>query len=128
MAMTLRVSLPVGPLGGRDAYPLNNFSRRRSVLRETKGRSAPLGAGPTERRFLRGGRGWTAALPKGTGAQRGTNCPWWQAYWVEARWGGTPACPRCKSTSERGGFLFECSEIPQRRPEGDGRAAESRRG
>jgi hypothetical protein len=29
MAMTLRVSLPVGPLGGRDAYPLNNGAARR---------------------------------------------------------------------------------------------------
>jgi Zn ribbon nucleic-acid-binding protein len=36
-----------------------------------------------------------------------------RAYWIEARWGGTPACARCKSThvwSERDGFLFECAD------------------
>ena len=36
-----------------------------------------------------------------------------RAYWIEARWGGTPACARCNSTrvwTERGGFLFECAE------------------
>jgi len=35
-----------------------------------------------------------------------------RAYWIEARWGGKPACARCKSTrvwSERGGVLFECA-------------------
>ena len=34
------------------------------------------------------------------------------AYWVEARWGGTPACARCKSTrvwTERDGKRFECA-------------------
>jgi Zn ribbon nucleic-acid-binding protein len=34
-------------------------------------------------------------------------------YWIEARWGGKPACARCNSTrvwTERGGFLFECAE------------------
>ena len=33
-------------------------------------------------------------------------------YWIEARWGGKPACARCSSTrvwTERGGFLFECA-------------------
>ena len=36
-----------------------------------------------------------------------------RAYWIEARWGGKPACARCESTrvwSERDGFLFECAE------------------
>jgi Zn ribbon nucleic-acid-binding protein len=36
-----------------------------------------------------------------------------RAYWIEARWGGEPACARCNSTRvwpERGGFLFECAE------------------
>ena len=36
-----------------------------------------------------------------------------RAYWIEARWGGEPACAACQSTrvwSERGGFLFECAE------------------
>ncbi len=36
-----------------------------------------------------------------------------RAYWIEARWGGGPACARCKSTrvwSERGGVLFECAK------------------
>ena len=36
-----------------------------------------------------------------------------RGYWIEARWGGQPACARCNSTrvwSERGGFLFECAE------------------
>jgi transposase-like protein/Zn ribbon nucleic-acid-binding protein len=36
-----------------------------------------------------------------------------RAYWIEARWGGTPACARCRSTrlwSERDGFLFECAD------------------
>ena len=36
-----------------------------------------------------------------------------RAYWIEARWGGTPCCARCKSTrvwEERGGVLFECAE------------------
>jgi hypothetical protein len=35
-----------------------------------------------------------------------------RAYWIEARWGGKPACARCKSErvwSERGGNLFECA-------------------
>ena len=34
-------------------------------------------------------------------------------YWIEARWGGHPACAACRSTrvwSERGGFLFECAD------------------
>lgn len=34
-------------------------------------------------------------------------------YWIEARWGGTPACARCGSTRvypERGGTLFECGD------------------
>jgi Zn ribbon nucleic-acid-binding protein len=33
-------------------------------------------------------------------------------YWIEARWGGKPACARCHSTrvwTERAGFLFECA-------------------
>src|SRR6185295_3115561 len=36
-----------------------------------------------------------------------------RAYWIEARWGGEPACARCGSKrvwAERGGFLFECGE------------------
>jgi transposase-like protein/Zn ribbon nucleic-acid-binding protein len=36
-----------------------------------------------------------------------------RAYWIEARWGGTPCCARCKSTRvwpERGGALFECAD------------------
>ena len=36
-----------------------------------------------------------------------------RAYWIEARWGGTPACARCRSTrvwTERGGILFECAD------------------
>ena len=36
-----------------------------------------------------------------------------RAYWIEARWGGKPACARCHSTrvwSERDGFLFECAD------------------
>jgi Zn ribbon nucleic-acid-binding protein/transposase-like protein len=36
-----------------------------------------------------------------------------RAYWIEARWGGKPACARCNSTrvwSERDGFLFECAQ------------------
>ena len=36
-----------------------------------------------------------------------------RAYWVDARWGGKPACAKCQSTrvwSERGGRLFECAE------------------
>ncbi len=36
-----------------------------------------------------------------------------RAYWIEARWGGRPACARCDSTRvwhERGGTLFECAE------------------
>jgi Zn ribbon nucleic-acid-binding protein len=35
-----------------------------------------------------------------------------RAYWIEARWGGKPACARCNSTrvwAERDGFLFECA-------------------
>ena len=34
-------------------------------------------------------------------------------YWIEARWGGKPACARCQSTrvwTERDGFLFECAD------------------
>lgn len=36
-----------------------------------------------------------------------------RAYWIEARWGGTPCCARCNSTrvwEERGGTLFECAD------------------
>jgi transposase-like protein/ribosomal protein L37AE/L43A len=36
-----------------------------------------------------------------------------RAYWIEARWGGKPACAKCKSTrvwTERGGILFECAD------------------
>ena len=36
-----------------------------------------------------------------------------RAYWIEARWGGEPACARCGSKrvwAERGGFLFECGD------------------
>jgi Zn ribbon nucleic-acid-binding protein len=36
-----------------------------------------------------------------------------RAYWIEARWGGKPACARCNSTrvwTERAGFLFECAD------------------
>jgi Zn ribbon nucleic-acid-binding protein len=36
-----------------------------------------------------------------------------RAYWIEARWGGKPACARCTSTrvwTERAGFLFECAD------------------
>ena len=36
-----------------------------------------------------------------------------RAYWIEARWGGVPACARCESARvwrERGGTLFECAE------------------
>ena len=36
-----------------------------------------------------------------------------RAYWMEARWGGEPACARCGSRrvwAERGGFLFECGD------------------
>ena len=36
-----------------------------------------------------------------------------RAYWIEARWGGKPACARCGSTRvypERGGTLFECGD------------------
>jgi hypothetical protein len=35
------------------------------------------------------------------------------AYWIEARWGGTPACAKCQSTRlwvERDGVLFECAD------------------
>src|SRR5262249_54452651 len=35
-----------------------------------------------------------------------------RAYWIEARWGGTPACARCqrgRGGTEAGGFLFECA-------------------
>jgi len=34
-------------------------------------------------------------------------------FWIEARWGGQPACHKCNSTRvwpERGGTLFECAE------------------
>ena len=34
-------------------------------------------------------------------------------YWIEARWGGKPACARCASTrvwTIRGGTTFECAE------------------
>jgi hypothetical protein len=36
-----------------------------------------------------------------------------RSYWIEARWGGEPACARCGSKrvwAERGGFLFECAD------------------
>src|SRR5262245_29302986 len=36
-----------------------------------------------------------------------------RAYWIEARWGGKPACARCGSTYVwpiRGGTTFECRE------------------
>ncbi len=36
-----------------------------------------------------------------------------RAYWIEARWCGTPACHDCDSTRlwpERGGALFECAD------------------
>ena len=36
-----------------------------------------------------------------------------RAYWVQARWGGTPACHECTGTHvwpERGGTLFECAD------------------
>lgn len=36
-----------------------------------------------------------------------------RAYWIEARWGGTPSCTKCKSARvwpERGGTLFECAD------------------
>ena len=36
-----------------------------------------------------------------------------RAYWIQARWGGQPACARCASTrvwTERDGFLFECAD------------------
>jgi Zn ribbon nucleic-acid-binding protein len=35
-----------------------------------------------------------------------------RAYWIQARWGGKPACAECNSTrvwAERGGTLFECA-------------------
>ncbi len=35
-----------------------------------------------------------------------------RAYWIEARWNGTPACQRCQSTRVwplRDGTLFECA-------------------
>jgi hypothetical protein len=40
-----------------------------------------------------------------------------RAYWVEARWGGEPACARCGSKrvwAERGGFLFEWAVMHSR--------------
>ena len=36
-----------------------------------------------------------------------------RAYWIEARWGGKPACARCHGTRlwvERDGTLFECAD------------------
>jgi hypothetical protein len=36
-----------------------------------------------------------------------------RAYWIEVRWGGEPACARCKSErvwSIRNGTTFECAE------------------
>ena len=36
-----------------------------------------------------------------------------RAYWIKARWGGTPACAKCKSTrvwAIRDGRWFECAE------------------
>jgi transposase-like protein len=36
-----------------------------------------------------------------------------RAYWIKARWGGKPACARCKSTrvwSIRNGTTFECAD------------------
>ena len=35
-----------------------------------------------------------------------------RTYWIEARWGGKPACAACQSERvwpERGGTLFECA-------------------
>jgi hypothetical protein len=35
-----------------------------------------------------------------------------RAYWIKARWGGKPACGKCRSQhvwSTRGGRLFECA-------------------
>jgi len=36
-----------------------------------------------------------------------------RAYWIKARWGGKPACAKCRSQrvwSTRGGRLFECAD------------------
>ena len=36
-----------------------------------------------------------------------------RAFWIEARWGGEPACARCSSTrvwTIRGGTTFECAD------------------
>jgi transposase-like protein len=36
-----------------------------------------------------------------------------RAYWIEARWGGKPACARCKSTrvwTIREGTTFQCAD------------------
>ena len=36
-----------------------------------------------------------------------------RAYWIEARWGGKPACARCHSTrvwTIREGSTFECAD------------------
>ena len=36
-----------------------------------------------------------------------------RAYWIEARWGGEPACARCGSTrvwTIRSGTTFECAD------------------
>jgi len=36
-----------------------------------------------------------------------------RAYWIEARWGGTPSCARCNSTrvwTIREGTTFECAD------------------
>jgi transposase-like protein len=36
-----------------------------------------------------------------------------RAYWIEARWGGTPACARCESTrvwTIRNGTTFKCAD------------------
>jgi transposase-like protein/Zn ribbon nucleic-acid-binding protein len=55
-----------------------------------------------------------AGLPQDSDGVRGAvrdeaDC---RAYWIQARWGGKPACARCNSTrvwTERDGFLFECA-------------------
>src|SRR5512139_3137306 len=40
-----------------------------------------------------------------------------RAYWIEARWGGEPACARCGSKrvwTIRGGTTFECADCDPR--------------
>jgi hypothetical protein len=41
-----------------------------------------------------------------------------RAYWIKARWGGNPACARCKSTrvwTVREGTTFECATCGHQR-------------